>query len=91
MTNFFRLQFVFSSFGPLFALMAVVFVVQNRPRSAAVAGLLALCAFVTFLALATGMKRKSPSFEVVRVDARASLRAWISTFSRTSFPTSHPC
>lgn len=70
MTNFFRLQFVFSSFGPLFALMAVVLVVQDRPWGAAVAGLLALCAFVTFLALATGMKRKSPSFEVVRVDAR---------------------
>lgn len=70
MTNFFRFQFVFSSFGPLFALMAVVFCVQNRPWGVAIAGLLALCAFLTFLALATGFKRKSPSYEVVRVEAR---------------------
>jgi hypothetical protein len=67
-TSFFRLQFLFSSFGPLFALVAIVFAVQGYLWLAGVAVLLALCAGLTFLALATGLKRKSPFHEVVQVD-----------------------
>lgn len=68
MTSWFRLHFLFSSFGPLFALVAIVFAVQGYPWGAALAGLLCVCAALTFLALATGLKRKSPFHEVVQVD-----------------------
>lgn len=69
MTSWFRLHFLFSSFGPLFALGAIVFAVQGYPWLAGLAGLLAICAALTFIALAAGLKRKSPFHEVVQVDA----------------------
>jgi hypothetical protein len=68
MTSWFRLHFLFSSFGPLFALVAIVLLVQGYPWLATIAALLAFCAALTFLALATGLKRKSPFHEIVQVD-----------------------
>lgn len=68
MTSWFRLHFLFSSFGPLYALIAIVFLVQGNLISAVIAALLAACALLTFLALAAGLKKKSSFGSVIQLD-----------------------
>jgi len=59
MSGWFRALFLFSSFGPLYLLLAVSLYVQHQ-RGGCIASLIAfVCSFLVFLKLRSGFQRKS--------------------------------
>jgi hypothetical protein len=69
MSGWFRMLFLFSSFGPLYAVLALGLYVQNHAFHALLAATTAVTSFLVFLKLREGFVRKSPFWSKIDVEA----------------------